>query len=156
MPGRPVDLTTPVRPIPVPESPDSGPGTAMQLPGTNTAQMADIPQIQVMSPRSNLNLNPDPHNGELGYDAIVAQQSLVQRAQNQRYTAFTAENTPVPDEMTIHEVHVREAVFSNTSVSAQGHVREAVFSNTHKQIHEKNKHQKPQTPNTITKADTYA
>lgn len=117
--GRPVDLTTPERPVMVPESPDS---TLAQPPG----EMANLPQIQVMSPRS----NQDYHKQELGYDAISAQHNLVQRALNQPYHAISAENVPVPDEVTLREVHVREAVFSNTRVSAQGHVREAVYRNT--------------------------
>ena len=54
----------------------------------------------------------------------------MQRALNQPYHADSAVNVPVPDEVTLREVRVREAVLSNTLVSAQGHFREAVFSNT--------------------------
>ena len=54
----------------------------------------------------------------------------MQRVLNQPYHAISAQDVPVPDEMTLREVHVREATFSNTLVSAQGQVREAVYSNT--------------------------
>ena len=77
--GSSVDLVTPQRPIvldPDTPVPDPVQSTAVPTPG---AVMADIPQIQVMSP-SDLTT---------GYDAIVTQTTMVQMALNQPYPANT-------------------------------------------------------------------
>ena len=121
MQSRPVvDITTPVRPIAIPETPESVPSIQTRLPG----QMANQTVIQVMSPRS----TQESYNAS--YDAISLQHNLVQRACNQPYHAISAQDVPVPEEVTLREVHIREATFSNTLVSAPGQVREVVYSDT--------------------------
>ena len=83
MQARSVDLTTPERPIPIQETPESVPGNTAQL----QSQMASQPVIQVMSPRS----TQESHNAS--YDAISLQHNLVQRACNQPYHAISRHRT---------------------------------------------------------------